>query len=123
MKIHLWRKICGPKVSFNHLLNMTLAMLLFKMANHQGGIHKGFYYRIQFHIFSIENGPEGLRSLGSPVMSRLLYQAELRAPKQRNFFSGIKCYEISSILHNNYQATNFVPKLICLQLQSSCQSQ
>ena len=26
------------------------------------------------------NGPEGLRSLGSPVMSRLLYQAELRAP-------------------------------------------
>ncbi len=25
------------------------------------------------------NGPEGLRSLGSPVMSRLLYQAELRA--------------------------------------------
>ncbi len=25
------------------------------------------------------DGPEGLRSLGSPVMSRLLYQAELRA--------------------------------------------
>ncbi len=24
-------------------------------------------------------GPEGLRSLGSPIMSRLLYQAELRA--------------------------------------------
>lgn len=28
------------------------------------------------------NGPEGLRSHGSPVMSRLLYQAELRAPTQ-----------------------------------------
>ena len=26
-------------------------------------------------------GPEGLRSLGSPIMSRLLYQAELRALK------------------------------------------
>ncbi len=28
-------------------------------------------------------GPEGLRSLGSPVMSRLLYQAELRAPRKK----------------------------------------
>ena len=28
---------------------------------------------------SLAFGPEGLRSLGSPIMSRLLYQAELRA--------------------------------------------
>jgi len=31
------------------------------------------------------NGPEGLRSLGSPFMRRLLYQSELRALSKRIF--------------------------------------
>ena len=38
-----------------------------------------------------ESGPEGLRSLGSPIMSRLLYQAELRAPRQGPLFI-INCF-------------------------------
>ena len=31
------------------------------------------------------NGPDGLRSRGSPIMSRVLYQAELQALSKINF--------------------------------------
>lgn len=37
-------------------------------------------------------GPDGLRSRGSPVMSRLLYQAELRAHAPPRRRAAIKCY-------------------------------
>lgn len=64
-----------------------------------------------------ESGPEGLRSLGSPVMSRLLYQAELRAPRKKGSILSIKCYRVNNKIRNNYQVTNFVQKLILLQFR------
>ncbi len=63
----------------------------------------------------MKSGPEGLRSLGSPVMSRLLYQAELRAPRKKDSILSIKCYRVNNKIRNNYQVTYFVQKLIFLQ--------
>ena len=34
---------------------------------------------------AIDGGPDGLRSRGSPIMSRVLYQAELQALPKINF--------------------------------------
>ena len=48
------------------------------------------------------SGPKGLRSLGSPVMSRLLYQAELWAQRQNNSVCNIKWYRVSNMLDSNY---------------------
>jgi hypothetical protein len=66
-----------------------------------------------------KSGPEGLRSLGSPVMSRLLYQAELRAPRKKGSILSIKCYRVNSKIRNNYQVTDFVQKLIFLLFGSN----
>ena len=40
------------------------------------------------------NGPDGLRSRGSPIMSRVLYQAELQAPYASKYFAYKKRYRI-----------------------------
>ena len=48
------------------------------------------YNKIVQFLKLIESGPEGLRSLGLPVMSRPLYQAELRAPQQNKTNIGYK---------------------------------
>ena len=61
----------------------------------------------QKQIKRIHGGPKGLRSLGSPVMSRLLYQAELWAPRKNKFTCSIKWYRVNSMPRNNYQVRDF----------------
>ena len=50
------------------------------------------------------DGPDELRSRGSPIMSRLLYQAELRALRKSGFTLSIKCYRILQYASENLKA-------------------
>lgn len=45
---------------------------------------------VTYRVEETSSGPKGLRSLGSPVMSRLLYQAELWALRKSKLTCAIK---------------------------------
>ena len=51
--------------------------------------------------------PDGLRSRGSPIMSRVLYQAELQALRKPDILSVKNVIESNSILRNNYPIASF----------------
>ena len=64
----------------------------------------------------LDGGPDGLRSRGSPIMSRVLYQAELQAPYKLRFLLVKNVIESNSILRNNCPIAGF-GKLRSLQRQ------
>ena len=64
----------------------------------------------------LDGGPDGLRSRGSPIMSRVLYQAELQAPCKLRFLLVKNVIESNSILRNNCPIAGF-GKLRSLQRQ------
>ena len=63
----------------------------------------------------MDGGPDGLRSRGSPIMSRVLYQAELQALLKINFFLVKNVIEVNSILRNSCPITSFENLPIFLQ--------
>ncbi len=62
----------------------------------------------------LDGGPDGLRSRGSPIMSRVLYQAELQAPRKLRFLLVKNVIESNSIVRNNCPIAGF-DKLRSLQ--------
>ena len=55
----------------------------------------------------MNGGPDGLRSRGSPIMSRVLYQAELQAPMHQNILPVKNVIGSNSTLRNSYPIVGF----------------
>ena len=55
----------------------------------------------------LNGGPDGLRSRGSPIMSRVLYQAELQAPMHQNILPVKNVIGSNSTLRNSYPIVSF----------------
>ena len=62
---------------------------------------------LDLKLIELNDGPDGLRSRGSPIMSRVLYQAELQALRNQNILSVKNVIGSNSTLHNSCLIASF----------------